>query len=171
MGGFSSSSSPGRGLAFRFAQTPSWTWLPPPTIRLLVVVVGGVKTGMVVMVRWAAGLSVLLVGVAWLLGERDGVRSLGIRRRWSRVSSSSLSSSEGASKASFKLRSAGVSCCSSRDVRRELFRERKEGGGEVGMVFAVGVIGDSSLSSAATCRMLVLIDVGNVDGKAVFYSR
>ena len=109
--------------------------------RLKVVVGFGVKTGICVTVRSGMGGRGRSEGD---VGESEEVRRLDIKRRWSSFSSSS--SSDGASKASFKSLSSWLCrALSSRECRRELLCDRKEGGGELGMT--------SSVSLAETCEI------------------
>lgn len=72
-----------------------------------------------------------MVGSLALEDEWEGVRC--INRLWSALFSSSLSSSDGASKASWRFRSSSLRLWLSCDGRRELARERKDGGGESGI--------------------------------------
>jgi hypothetical protein len=96
--------------------------------------------------------------------EWEGVRC--INRLWSALFSSSLSSSEGASKASWRFRSSSLrlwllSC----EVRRELARERKDGGGESGTgmgVCAMASLWSSSASCAAICEGMESVSVMTV---------
>ena len=112
--------------------------------------------------RWAArGCDV--VGSLALEDECEGVRC--INRLWSALFSSSLSSSEGASKASWRFRSSSLRFWFSCDVRRELARERKDGGGESGTgmgVCAMASLWSSSASCAAICEGVESVTVTRV---------
>jgi hypothetical protein len=114
--------------------------------------------------RWAGGC--VFEGDASLPPEedREGVRCINLL--WSAVFSSSLSSSEGASKASWRFRSS--SDC---DGRRELARERKEGGGESGTGVGATLLWSSSVSCGAICIVLVIVACRAVEGSATGSSR
>ena len=101
--------------------------------------------------------------------EREGVRCINLL--WSAVFSSSLSSSEGASKASWRFRSSSLRLwLSDCEGRRELARERKEGGGELGTGIGdcpMASLWSSSASCAEICMKAVLVVCRAVEGGVV----
>jgi hypothetical protein len=154
-GGFSSKSSPLVGLALKFAKTPSFA--PPDPY---VWPGRGAKTGICV-TRLSTGrvgsTGDIGVFVTWSpVGE-----VLVINRERSFVLASwpsSDSSSEGLSKVSASSRSASERSGSCRESGEEA-RERKEGGGELGMVggeYGPSTWSPSSCVATASYRWLML---------------
>lgn len=158
-GGCSSSFSPLSGFAFKFANTPSEP-APPPYTRPLVAVCGANTGSRVTSLTGACGRAPSAFSGFVVSSALATSGSPRISRCLSSPSFSSSESEPSASKVSAKV------CCSSdrsgsladkwRDVGDEA-RDRKEGGGELGIEECwVEVIGVSSSFADTYCEVSIL---------------
>ena len=112
-GGFSSTSSPARGLAFKFAKTPSFTWL---LFKARALEDAGVYVGL--LEEFGAAIAAEGNDVVASTGV-EASRSAMMSLRRSRALLSSSSSSDGASNALSRSRSSSLRRRLSLDGRRE----------------------------------------------------